>query len=70
MATPFVQGFLRKEVISIEVATTCKHCDQVLHLTVDSNLQVTVGESDANPLVFLPEVDWANFTGQNIIDAY
>ena len=70
MATPFVQGHLRKEYISVEVATKCKHCGQALHLTIDSNMQVSVGESDANPLVFMPNVDWESFTEQNIIDSY
>jgi hypothetical protein len=65
-----VQGRLRKEYISVEVTTKCEHCDQVMHLTIDSNLQVSVGESDANPLVFLPDVDWANFKEKNIIDPY
>jgi len=69
MATPFVQGSLRKEYISIEVTTECKHCGQVLHLTIDSNMQVSVGESDANPLVFIPDIDWENFTQRNIIDS-
>jgi len=70
MATPFVQGFLRGEHISIEVTTECKHCGQVMHLTVDSNMQVSVGESDVNPLVFMPDIDWGNFTERNIIDSY
>jgi hypothetical protein len=65
-----VQGHLRKEYISIEVTTKCKHCDRVLHLTIDSNMRVSVGETDANPLVFMPDIDWKNFTEQNIIDSY
>jgi hypothetical protein len=65
-----VQGHLRKEYISIEVTTKCKHCDRVLHSTIDSNMRVSVGETDANPLVFMPDIDWENFTEQNIIDSY
>jgi hypothetical protein len=65
-----VQGQLRKEYVSVEVETSCKHCGQVLHLTIDSNMQVSVHEKEAHPLVFVPDVDWNNFTGQTIIDAY
>jgi hypothetical protein len=65
-----VQGRLRREYVSVEVTTKCEHCSQVLHLTIDSNLHFAVGESDANPLVFLPEVDWGSFSEQNIIDTY
>ncbi len=42
----------------------------MLHLTIDSNMQVSVRELDANPLVFMPDIDWNNFTEQTIIDAY
>jgi hypothetical protein len=65
-----VQGHLRNEFISIEVTTKCQHCDQVLHLTIDSNMRVSVGEKDANPLVFTPDIDWNNFKEQTIIDSY
>jgi hypothetical protein len=65
-----VQGHLRKEYISIEVTTKCEHCDRALHLTIDSNMRASVGETDAEPLVFLPEIDWKNFTEPTIIDSY
>jgi hypothetical protein len=65
-----VQGQLRKEYVSIEVKTMCKHCDQVIHFTMDSNLRVSVCESDANPIVFMPDMDWNNFAERTIIDSY
>jgi hypothetical protein len=65
-----VQGHLRKEYISVEVTTACTHCDQVLHLTIDSDMQASAREPGAHPLVFLPYVDWKNFTEPNIIDSY
>jgi hypothetical protein len=70
MATPFVQGRLRKEYVSIEVETKCKHCDQALHLTIDSDMRISVRETDAKPLAFLPDIDWSNFTERTIIDSY
>ncbi len=41
-----------------------------MHFMVDSDLQVSVREAGANPLVFLPDVDWSMFTGRTIIDSY
>ena len=70
IAAPFVQGQLRKEYVSIEVETKCKHCDQPLHFTIDSNMQVSVRESDAHPLVFMPDIDWNHFSEATIIDSY
>jgi len=65
-----VQGQLRKEYVSIEVETKCKHCDRVMHFTIDSDMRVSVRESDANPLVFMPDMDWNNFAERTIIDSY
>jgi len=33
-------------------------------------MQVSVRESGANPLVFIPDIDWENFTEKTIIDSY
>jgi len=65
-----VQGQLRKKYISIEVETKCKHCDQVMRLTIDSKMKVSVCELDAKPLVFMPDIDWNNFAEKTIIDSY
>ncbi len=65
-----MQGQLRKEYVSAELETECKHCGQSLHLTIDSNMQVLVREMDARPLLFMPDVDWPNFKEQTIIDSY
>lgn len=65
-----MQGRLRKETVSAEIETRCKHCDQAMHIKVDSDLQVSVREADADPLVFMPDVDWDHFSEQTIIDSY
>jgi hypothetical protein len=70
MATPFVQGRLREEHLSVTIATECAHCGLPLHIEVDSALQCRVAEARAEPLVFLPQINWATFTDSNIIDAY
>lgn len=67
---PFVQGRLRDEQLSVEIETKCAHCNQGLHLTLDSELHWSVREHDANPLVFEPDVDWQHFEGPNIIHDY
>ena len=65
-----MQGRLRNEDLAIEIETGCAHCGMQIHLTVDSELRWSVREQDANPLVFVPEVDWTHFTDTYIIDAY
>lgn len=70
MAVPFVQGQLRKEYVSVEVETRCKHCGRALHQAIDGDMHVSVREADASPLVFMPDVDWDNFAERTIIDSY
>jgi hypothetical protein len=65
-----VQGQLRKEDLSVEVETQCRHCGRALHFEIDSNMQVSVRDSGASPLVFMPDVDWAHFAQPTIIDSY
>jgi len=54
----------------VEIATRCRHCSAPLHITLDSELRVSVLEREARPLVFMPDVDWASFSERTIIDAY
>jgi hypothetical protein len=70
IATPFVQGRLRNEFVSVEIETKCSHCNQEMQFTVDSNMRVSAREPDANPLVFMPDVDWEHFAERTIIDSY
>jgi hypothetical protein len=65
-----VQGQLRNEFVSVEIETRCQHCDQPLHITTDSKMQVSVREKDAAPFVFMPDVDWDHFAERTIIDSY
>jgi hypothetical protein len=70
MATPFVQGRLRKEEVSVAIRTACAHCDRPLHITVDSELRHHVDQEGAQPLVFEPHINWQTFAEPNIINAY
>ncbi len=65
-----MQGRLRDEPVAVEIETVCRHCEQVLHVTIDSQMRVAVQEADAAPLVFMPDVDWSHFAERTIIDAY
>jgi len=33
-------------------------------------MQISVREADANPLVFMPDIDWDHFAERTIIDSY
>jgi hypothetical protein len=70
MAAPFVQGRLHGTPLSITIHTACAHCDQPLHISVDSELRCQVAEAEAAPLIFEPRLHWDTFTEPNIIQAY
>jgi hypothetical protein len=70
IAAPFVQARLRKEPLEVEISTSCAHCGSALHILVDERQRWRVRESQANPRVFLPHIDWASFRGRNIINDY
>jgi hypothetical protein len=65
-----VQGRLRKQALEVEIATSCAHCGQAMHLVVDERLRWRVREPGADPHLFMPQVDWAAFHGPNIIHDY
>jgi hypothetical protein len=67
---PFVQGQLRAEPLSFQIATECAHCGQALHLEVDRELNYRVVEEGPEPLVFVPAVDFEKLQEPSIIDAF
>jgi len=69
VATPFVQGRLRGEKLSVKVETSCAHCGREMHLTIDSDLRWSV-EEDASPMLFRPDVDFRKLKDPSIIDAF
>ena len=70
LATPFVQGRLRSEKLTFHIETRCGHCNQPLHLEVNSDLDVDVIEKEAEPLIFAPLVDFGRLQAPNIIDVF
>ncbi len=69
-ATPFVQGRLRNEAMSVRIKSSCAHCGKSIELTVDSDLNCTVHDPDARPLVFVPDVDLLSLHEESIINAF
>ncbi len=65
-----MQGQLRKEALSVDVTTECAHCGEPIHLEIDSELNHRVVEEGAEPLVFVPMVDFAKLEDPSIIDAF
>ncbi len=41
-----------------------------MEFAVDSDLEIRVNRGGRDPLVFLPQIDWAAFEEPNILDAY
>ncbi len=70
MATPFVQGQLRHEPLTIQIKTSCAHCGQSILIEVDQDLHYKVNTPGADPLIFEPQLDWDTFAEPNIIHAY
>lgn len=65
-----MQGRLRDEYLTVKIETQCSESHKPIHITLDSDLKVISQTNDAQPLVFLPDVDWANFSEATILDAY
>lgn len=66
---PFVQGHLRGQPVSVQIRTECAHCARPLHLEVDSELHHRVAEA-ADPLIFVPLVDFAKLKDLSIVDSF
>ena len=65
-----MQGRLRGETLSVEIDTSCAHCDKEIHIRLDSEGEWSAKQNDTQMLVFEPDVNWATFTKPNIIDDY
>ena len=70
MATPFVQGRLRDEHLVVKIESECAHCGRGLEIVIDSEMKIRSVSEWAEPVVFQPDVNWAQFEEPNIIHAY
>lgn len=65
-----MQGQLRRETLTCEIATECAHCGRPMHLEIDSRLGFRVMDEGADPRVFVPLVDFEKLEDPSIIDAF
>jgi hypothetical protein len=65
-----VQGQLRKENLTFIIHTQCAHCGKAIQIEIDGELHYSVAEPDANPLIFVPLVDFGRLEDPSIIDAF
>ena len=65
-----MQGQLRKKALSVAITTKCAHCDEPIHLEIDSDLNFRVVEEGAKPLVFVPLLNLAKLEDASIIDGF
>jgi len=70
LATPFVQGRLRNEKLTVTVRTECAHCKTPMEMTIDSDLNIAVKDGEYRPMAFMPDVDLLNLKEESIINAF
>jgi hypothetical protein len=66
---PFVQGHLRNEPVAVSIDTECAHCSRSMRLELDSELRCRVA-GGADPLIFVPLVNFEKLKDPSIIDAF
>jgi len=69
-ATPFVQGRLRNEQLTVTVRTECAHCKKPMELTIDSELNYSTVGNGCEPVVYAPDLDLFTLPEKNIINAF
>ena len=65
-----MQGHLRGEKLGFVIETECGHCHQPLHIEIDSELDYRVVEGGAEPVVYVPMVDFDKLDEPSIIDSF
>lgn len=56
--------------MTVAFATECAHCARSLRIEVDSELRCRVADEAAEPLAFVPLVNFAKLKAANIIDDF
>ena len=70
IATPFVQGRLRNESLSVTVETECRHCGEPISIEIDQDLKYNINTGAKEALVFAPFVDLEKIAEPSIIDGF
>jgi len=66
---PFVEGHLRNQPLAVIFRTECAHCAQPMQIEIDSHLGYRV-VAGADPLIFVPMVDFERLKDPSIIHAF
>lgn len=67
---PFVQGQLIGEPLLVNVATECAHCGEPIHLEISSEAQARPSDPGADPITFIPDVNFSTLPDKCITDAF
>jgi hypothetical protein len=65
-----VQGQLLGRQLSVQIQSECAHCGRALSIEMDWELNFAVKSAGADPLVFVPLVDFEKLKDPSIIDAF
>ena len=65
-----MQGQLTGKPQEVVVRTECVHCSQPMHIEIDSGMNYRVREQGADPMVFVPDVDFRKLAEPSITDAF
>jgi hypothetical protein len=52
------------------VGTQCAHCSEPMHIEIDNELTYSVREAGADPIIFIPQVDFQRLEAPSIIDSF
>jgi hypothetical protein len=69
-ATPFVQGQLRNEGLSVIVESECAHCGRSMTIDITSDLAYHAHGGGDGPIVFVPDVNVGALEAPSIIDDF
>ena len=65
-----MQGQLQEHPLAATIYTGCACCGQSMVIELDSQLNYTVQEQDAEPLVYVPLIDFNTLDDPSIIEAF
>jgi hypothetical protein len=69
VASPFVQGQLRKEPISVSIESECACCGRPLRIETDGRAAHRIVDG-SRPLAFFPLVDFSKWPDPSLIDGF
>ena len=70
MATPLVQGKLRNEPLSFDIASECACCKVPIKFTMSHDLSYELGDPSSDPIFFVPLVDFTKLKAPSIVEHF